>query len=48
MIALEISGGDQVGGKKNKNKQKSVSVVCDNNQGTKEMILKETMPKSVI
>lgn len=48
MIALEISGRDQVGEKKNKSKQKPVTVVCDNNQGTKEMILKEIMPKSVI
>lgn len=48
MIALEISGRDQVGEKKNKSKQKSVTVVCDNNHGTKEMILKEIMPKSVI
>lgn len=48
MIALETSGRDQVGEKKKNNKQKPVSVVCDNNQGTKEMILKETMSKSVI
>lgn len=33
MAALEISDRDQVGEKKEK-KEKSVSVVCDNNQGT--------------
>lgn len=47
MIALEISGRDQVG-EKNESKQKSVTVVCDSNHATKEMILKEIMPKSAI
>lgn len=37
MIILDISDSDQIGQKK-ENEQNSVSVFCDNNERTKEMI----------